>query len=123
MVVEIICCIFMKKICIVEKDKILRDYFSNYYKKRFVVSFVSLEEIKKVFTESFSSYNKFIVDISGIDNYVDLCSELFGKYLVDRKLIFLVGKEQKKKLQNLGLKTDRMVSPESVNDLELFLTV
>ncbi len=113
----------MKKICIVEKDKILRDYFSNYYKKRFVVSFVSLEEIKKVFTESFSSYNKFIVDISGIDNYVDLCSELFGKYLVDRKLIFLVGKEQKKKLQNLGLKTDRMVSPESVNDLELFLTV
>ena len=113
----------MKKVCIIESNKILRDYFSSYYKDKFNLSFLQLDEFNTMIDSSFTEHDKIIVDISRYGKYINFCSEVLNKYLDHKKLALLANRRQREQLLMLDLEIKQIVCPESINDLELFLSI
>lgn len=113
----------MLKVCFVENNRIVKDYFSKIFGKDFNLSFFSLEQFESKLGFIFSKHNKIVVDISRYGDYINFCNVVLNKYLENRKLALILNEKQKRDILESGIKVNSMIAPESHKDLGLFLSI
>ncbi|MBN1969493.1 MAG: hypothetical protein JXR48_06795 [Candidatus Delongbacteria bacterium] len=111
----------MKKICIVENNEIIIDYFNRLYENQYQLKMMNIEKFKSEVTMCFDKHDKIIVDISRYGGYIEFLNEILINYMGNRKLALLVNNKQKVKLAELFKMFENLIDPADVKDINAFL--